>query len=155
MELAYTMANKKIKIDPSKWILDDNSMIHFRYRVVTDDLNLRSATSSVYSIDASAVNIFNSVVSNISTEVVDETTIIRVNWTTSPQYNDMKYFVFVQKPADDAPIYNKTITDTTFSYVIDNNDPESVGSYTIVITLPTTTKNITAGSTIVSKTVTI
>lgn len=149
------MANKKIKIDPSKWILDDNSMIHFRYRVVTDDFNLRSATSSVYSIDASAVNIFNSVVSNISTEVIGETTAIRVNWTTSPQYNDMKYFVFVQRPGDDAPIYNKTITDTSFSYIVDNNDPESTGSYTIVITLPTTTKNITAGATIVSKTATV
>lgn len=148
------MANKKIKIDPSKWIIDDNNMIHFRYRIVTDDLNLRPATSSTYSIEV-PTSIFSTVVSNISTEVIDETTVIRVTWTTTPQYNNMQYFVFVQTPADDAPIYNKTITDTTFSYVIDNNDPESVGSYTIVVTVPTTTKSITATSTILSKTVTV
>ncbi len=148
------MANKKIKLDPSKWIVDDNNMIHFRYRVVTDDLNLKSATSSTYSVEAPA-DIFTSVVSNISTEVIDETTVIRVTWTTVPQYTGMQYFVFIQTPADTAPIYNKTITDTTFSYVVDNNDPESTGDYVIVVTMPTTTKNIVTASTILSKTATV
>lgn len=154
LELEFTMANKKIKLDPSKWIVDDNNFIHFRYRIVTDDLNIKSATSSVFSIEAPS-NIFDSIVSNISSETIGETTIIRVNWTTKPQYNGMQYFVFVQTPADDSPIYNKTISETTFSYVVDNNDPEAEGTYTIVITLPSTTKAITALNTLVTKTVTL
>ena len=151
------MANKKIKLDPSKWIVDENNMLHFRYRVVTDDLNLRSATSSTYSIEMPPItpNIFSSIISNILTESIDETTIIRANWTTAPQYNDMKYFVFVQTPADDAPIYNKTITESTFAYIVDNNDPESTGDYTIVVTLPTTNKTINANTTLFTKTVTV
>lgn len=138
------MANKKIKLDPAQWIIDDNGLINFRYRVVTDDLNIKSAMSSVYSVQAPAISeIFESIIKNISTETVGETTVIRVTWTTKPQYTDMKYFVFVQTPADDGLIYNKTITENNFSYLVDNNAPDVEGTYKIAIALPSTTKTVT------------
>lgn len=151
------MANKKIKLDPSQWIVDDNNMVHFRYKVITDDRNLKSATSPIYSIEIPPVvpGVFSSVVSNIASETVGETTIIKVTWTTKPQYTNIKYFVFVKTPSDTEPIYNKTITENTFSYVVDNNDTASEGEYQIYVTLPTTTKKINTFVTIFSKTLTI
>ena len=138
------MANKQIRLDPSQWIIDDKGMINFRYRVVTDDLNIRSATSQTYSIQAPQISeIFDSIQKNISAESIDETTTIRVNWTTSPQYDGIRYFVFVKTPTDTGLVYNKTITDSSFSYVVDNNDPNSSGTYTIAVTLPNTTKTVT------------
>ena len=139
------MANKKIKLDPSKWVIDESGMINFRYKVITDDLNVRSATSSTYSVQAPTINqIFPSIISNISTESIDETTTIRVTWTTSPQYDDMKYFVFVQRPSDSGFIYNKTISENSFSYVVDNNATGAAGTYKVAITLPNTTKTVTS-----------
>jgi hypothetical protein len=151
------MANKKIKLDPSKWVIDENNMINFRYRIVTDDLNIKSASSSVYSIEAPALlnDVFSSIVSNISSESIQETTRITVNWTTKPQYDGMRYFIYVQTPDDAAPVYNKTITETSFSYVVDNNDPASEGEYVITVTLPSTKKVVNTHATLFSKTITI
>jgi hypothetical protein len=138
------MANARVILDPSKWVIDENGKINFRYRIVTDDLNVRSATSAVYSVQAPTINeIFSSIVPSISSESIDGKTIVRAVWTTVPQYDGMKYFVFVKKPTDSALVYNKTITETSFSYVIDNDDPDAEGTYFIAVTLPNTTKTVT------------
>lgn len=138
------MANEKVILDPSQWVIDENGKINFRYRVVTDDLNVKSANSAIYSVQAPTINeIFSSIVPSISTESLNGKTIIRTVWTTVPQYDGMRYFVFVKRPSDPGLIYNKTITETSFSYVIDNEDSGVEGTYLVAITLPNTTKTVT------------
>lgn len=150
------MANGKIIIDPSKWIIDENNKINFRYRIITDDFNIRSATSPTYSVDAPPINeIFTTIKSAITSESVGTSTTIRVDWTVEPEYTDMKYFVYLQTPVDMAPVYNKTVSDTSFTYVVNNSDPNSSGTYVVVVTMPTTTKNISTYTTLFTKTIVI
>lgn len=150
------MANGKIIIDPSKWIIDENNKINFRYKIITDDFNIRSATSPTYSVTAPAINeIFTTIKSTIVSEAVGASTTIKVNWTVEPEYTDMKYFVYLQTPADTAPIYNKTVSDTSFTYVINNADPNADGTYVVVVTMPTTTKKVTTYTTLFTKTIVI
>lgn len=138
------MANERVILDPSQWVIDENGKINFRYRIITDDLNVRSANSAIYSVQAPTIGeIFSSIVPSISTESLDGKTIIRTVWTTVPQYDGMRYFVFVKKPSDPGLVYNKTITETSFSYVIDNDEPSAEGEYIVAITLPSTTKTVT------------
>lgn len=150
------MANGKIIIDPSKWVIDDNGKINFRYNIITDDFNIKSATSPIYSIAAPAISeIFTTIKATISSEAVGTSTTIKTNWTLEPEYDGMKYFVFLQKPTDTEPIYNKTVSDTSFTYVADNTDPNADGTYKVVITMPSINKKITSYSKIFEKTIVI
>lgn len=142
------MANKKIILDPSSWILDADNNINFRYRILTDDFNVRSAFSPTYFVPAPTVlgsgGIFESVDYTATTEVFGGTTSIRLVWTTAPKYDDMKYFIFLNGE------YLQTIVGGSFSYAT-----SVAGDYEFVVTVPNTTKTPLANTILFSTTVTI
>lgn len=144
------MSNKKIVLNPASWILDPNNNISFRYRLITDDFNVRSAHSPIYSIEAPALidaggeGIFTSVDYVATKETVNGNTAIRLSWTTSPQYEGMRYFVFL----DDE--YLQTTPFASFTHVV-----SAAGSYTFKISLLNTTKTPLANTVLFSATVTV
>lgn len=142
------MANKKIVLDPSSWILDEDNNINFRYRILSDDFNVRSAFSPTYFVPAPTVlgpgGIFESIDYAATTEVFGGTTSIRLAWTTSPNYDNMKYFVFLNGE------YLQTITGSSFSYAA-----SAAGNYDFIVTVPNTTKTPLANTILFSTTVTI
>lgn len=135
------MDNRKLVIEPSQWIIDDNGKINFRYKIITDDLNIKSATSPTYSIAAPAINqIFSEIKHSIVAETSGTNKLIRLNWTLEPTYNNLKYFIFIKRPSDTAAIYNKTISEASFSYI---TAAANTGTYQFTVTLPSTTKTVT------------
>jgi hypothetical protein len=149
------MANKKIILDPSRWVLDPDNNVTIRYRIVTDDFNVRSAFSPPYSIEAPALNeIFSFPVNYVASSTTSGASIImRIDWSITPQYDDIKYFMFLQSPADSEPAYLQTVTGNTFSYVLPNTTP--TGDYVFTLTLPTTTKTALSNAELFSATITI
>jgi hypothetical protein len=131
------MANRKILLDPSKWVVDQDQKVALRYRVVTNDLNVRSAFSPMYRVQVPEITeIFDNVTYAITTESVVDNTIIRVAWTTAPVYNNFVYYVFLKRPTDSDYIFVKSTQEASFSYVIPNNGS---GVYSIAVTMPTVT----------------
>ncbi len=134
------MANRKILLDPSKWVVDEDNRISLRYRVVTNDLNVRSAFSPVYRIAVPAKeDVFSSINNAITKTVVGSNTSINVSWTTSPVYDNFVYYVFLQKPNESGYTFIKSTQDSSFSYVVPSSE---TGSYSIAISIPTTTKTV-------------
>lgn len=142
------MANKKVVVSPASWILDEDNNINLRYRILTDDFNIRSAFSPTYSIEAPVVvgpgGIFESVSHAATTEVDSGTTSIRLVWTTSPQYDGMQYYVFLNGE------YLQTTSSSSLSYATSTS-----GSYEFVVTVPNTTKTPLTNTVLFSTTVTI
>lgn len=135
------MSNKKIIIDPSLWILNPDNYISFRYRILTDDFNIRSAHSIPYSIEAPPLisseggeGIFTDVEYIANTETSNGSTAIRLSWTTTPQYDNMNYFIFIDNT------YIQSVPFPSFTYVVPESlVPEST-SYNFKVTIPNTTK---------------
>jgi hypothetical protein len=131
------MANRKILLDPSKWVVDEDQKVALRYRIVTNDLNVRSAFSPMYRVQVPAINeVFSNVTYAITTESVVDNTVIRVVWTTAPVYENFVYYVFLQGPGDSDYNFIKSTQETSFSYVVPNNVS---GVYSIAVTMPTVT----------------
>lgn len=132
------MANRKVLLDPSKWVVDGDHKVSLRYRVVTNDLNIRSAFSPVYRIQVpEKTDIFSSVVGAATTEVVDDNVIVRLSWSTAPVYNNFNYYIFLKKPGESDYSFIKSTQNTSFSYVVTTDD---VGTYDFIVSMPTTTK---------------
>ena len=144
------MSNKKIILNPASWILDPDNRISFRYRLLTDDFNIRSAHSPIYSIDAPTLidsegnGIFVDVDYVATKETVGGTTAIRLSWATSPQYDGMRYFVFLNDE------YLQTTSFSSFTHVV-----SSAGTYTFKISLPNTTKTPLANTVLFTTAVTV
>ena len=149
------MANKKLILDPSRWILDADNNVTLRYRIVTDDFNVRSAFSPAYSVEVPALNtIFNFPVDYVATSSASGSSIImRIDWSLTPQYDNLNYFVFLTRPGETSATYLQTITGNTFSYVLPNT--ATTGNYVFTITLPTTTKTALSNAELFSATITI
>lgn len=132
------MANRKVLLDPSKWVVDGDHKVSLRYRVVTNDFNIRSAFSPVYRIQVpEKADIFSSVVGAATTEVVDDNVIVRLSWSTAPVYNNFNYYIFLKKPGESDYSFIKSTQNTSFSYVVTTDD---VGTYDFIVSMPTTTK---------------
>lgn len=144
------MSNRKIILNPANWILDADNKVSFRYRVLTDDFNIRSAYSPTYSvevpqlIDPAGNGIFTDVDYVLTKEVSGPNTLIRLSWTTSPQYDNMGYFIFLNDQ------YLQTSRFAAFSYVA-----TSTGTYTFKISLPNTTKTPLANTVLFTATTTV
>jgi hypothetical protein len=131
------MANRRILLDPSKWVVNEDHKVTLRYRVVTNDLNVRSAYSPSYKITVPDIDdIFNEINYTLTTESIDDSTVIRVNWTTIPVYDNFTYYVFLKKPTDADYVFVKSTRESSFSYVLPNNGS---GVYSIAVTMPTVT----------------
>ncbi len=131
------MANRRILLDPSKWVVNEDQKVTLRYRVVTNDLNVRSAFSPVYRVQVPDIDeIFNDIDYALTTESVGDSTVIRVTWTTAPVYDNFTYYVFLKKPTDTDYVFIKSTQESSFSYVIPNNGS---GIYSIAVTMPTVT----------------
>lgn len=132
------MANRKVLLDPSKWVVDGDHKVSLRYRVVTNDLNIRSAFSPVYRIQVpEKADIFSSVVGAATAEVVEDNVIVRLSWSTAPVYNNFNYYIFLKKPGESDYTFIKSTQNTSFSYVVTTED---VGTYDFIVSMPTTTK---------------
>lgn len=144
------MSNKKIVLNPASWILDPDNRISFRYRLLTDDFNIRSAHSPIYLVDAPALidaggaGIFTEVDYIATTETVGGSTAIRLSWTTSPQYEGMRYFVFLNDE------YLQTTPFASFTHVVSTS-----GTYTFKISLLNTTKTPLANTVLFTAAVTV
>lgn len=144
------MSNRKIVLNPASWVLDENNKVSFRYRILTDDFNIRSAHSPIYSIDAPQLidaggdGIFTSVDYVATKEVSGPNTLIRLSWSTTPQYDGMRYFVFLNDE------YVRAINVPSFSYVA-----TTAGSYTFKISLPNTTKTPLTNTILFSATISV
>lgn len=149
------MANKKLVLDPSRWILDADNNVTLRYRVVTDDFNVRSAFSPAYSVEVPALNtIFNFPIDYVATSSASGSSIImRIDWSITPQYDNLNYFVFLTRPGETVPTYLQTLSGNTFSYVVPST--ATAGDYVFTITLPTTTKTALSNAELFSATITI
>lgn len=149
------MANKKLILDPSRWILDEDNNVTLRYRVVTDDFNVRSAFSPAYSIEAPALSaVFNFPIDYVATSATSGSSIImRVDWSITPQYDNLNYFIFLTRPGETSPSYLQTVSGSTFSYVLPNT--ATTGDYIFTVTLPTTTKTALSNAELFSATITI
>lgn len=149
------MANKKIILDPSRWVLDPDNKVTLRYRIVTDDFNVRSAFSPPYSIEAPALDeVFSFPVNYVaSSSTSGSSVIMRIDWSITPQYDNIRYFMFLQGPSDSDPAYLQTVTGNTFSYVLPNT--ATAGDYVFTLTLPTTTKTALLNAQLFSATITI
>ena len=138
MELAFTMANRRILLDPSRWVVNEDQKVTLRYRVVTNDLNVRSAYSPSYKITVPDIeDIFTSVTGAAAKTTSGSNTIINVTWSTSPVYNNFNYYVFLKGPGDADYSFIKSTQTTSFSYV---TPTANVGQYDFIVTMPTTTK---------------
>lgn len=146
------MANKKIILDPSQWILNANNEVALRYRVVTDDLNVRSAFSPVYSVQVPAIQDIMTVSSAITVETVGSDKVMRLVWSTVPQYEGMQYFVFLKRPSDSDYKFLKSTSETSFAFIAPSS---AVGQYSFTVTLPNTTKTPLTNTVVFSKTATI
>jgi hypothetical protein len=146
------MANKKIILDPSQWILNANNEVAFRYRVITDDLNIRSAFSPVYSVQVPAIEDIMTVSSTISVDTVGSDKVMRLVWSTTPQYEGMQYYVFLKKPSDTDYVFLKSTSETSFAFIAPNS---AIGQYNFIVTLPNTTKTPLTNTIVFSKTTTI
>lgn len=150
-----TVANSKVLIDPSLWVIDDGGIVSFRYRIVTNDFNIRSAKSPTYSIKVPpATEIFTSITGgifaeNVGTDIKD----IRLSWSVSPDYDNLSYYVFVKKPNATAFEYYKTITDNASSYLVDVSDTNNFGTYEFKVSLPTVDKKVVAEATLLTKSI--
>jgi len=142
------VSNNKVILDPSSWVIDENNKINLRYRILTDDLNIRSAFSPTYSIDAPAIlgpeGVFTQVDRTITSETSGGTTTIRLAWTTSPQYNNMKYFVFLNDE------YLQTTNVSLFNY-----STTVSGTYNFTVQFPTTKKAILTNAVLFTASITI
>lgn len=149
------MANKKLILDPSKWILDADNKVTLRYRIVTDDFNVRSAFSPPYAIEVPALSdVFSLPVDYVATSSTSGSSIImRIDWSISPNYDNIQYFMFLQRPGSSTTEYLQTVSGNTFSYVLPNTAPS--GDYTFILTLPTTTKTALSNAQLFSAIVTI
>lgn len=131
------MANRKILLNPSKWVVDPDHKMGIRYRVVTNDFNVRSAFSPMYKVQLPSIEeVFSDVDYAIATESVDDTTVVRVDWTVTPSYDNLLYYVFIKKPGDSDFVFLKSTQTASFAYVLPNN---GAGTYSIAVTIPTTT----------------
>lgn len=132
------MANRRILLDPSKWVVDADHKVNLRYRVVTNDLNVRSAFSPVYSVQVpDKDDIFSSVIGAAVSEVADENVVIRLSWSTTPVYNNFNYYIFLKKPGETSYSFIKSTQTTSFSYVVPTS---AEGTYDFIVSMPTTTK---------------
>ena len=149
------MANKKLILDPSKWILDADNNVTLRYRIVTDDFNVRSAFSPPYSIEVPELNtIFNFPINYVATSATSGSSIImRIDWSITPQYDNLNYFIFLTAPGESSPTYLQSLTGNTFSYVVPNT--ATSGDYVFTVTLPTTTKTALSNAQLFTATITI
>lgn len=131
------MANRKILVDPSRWVVDSDHKMGIRYRIVTNDLNVRSAFSPMYKVQLPPINeIFSDIDYAVVAESVDDNTVIRVDWSTTPSYDNIVYYIFLQKPGESGFTFLKSTQTTSFAYVLPTNVP---GNYNIAVTIPTTT----------------
>ena len=151
------MANSKVVLDPSMWVIDTGGIVSFRYRVITDDLNIRSAKSPTYSIVVPAApSLFSSITGGISAETVGtDTKDIRLSWSLEPDYDNLTYFVFVKRPGATAFEYYKTITDNASSFLIDTSDSNNFGTYEFKVSLPTVDKKLVSEAVILTKSIVI
>jgi hypothetical protein len=134
------MANRKILLDPSKWVVDQDQKVTLRYRVVTNDLNVRSAFSPVYRIQVpDADEIFDTITNAVTKTVSGDNTVINLTWSTSPVYNNFIYYIFLKKPGESAYSFIKSTETTSFSYVVPTS---ATGEYSFVVSMPTTTKTV-------------
>lgn len=149
------MANKKIILDPSRWILDEDNKVTLRYRIVTDDFNVRSAFSPPYAIEVPALSdVFNFPIDYVASSTTSGSSIImRIDWSISPNYDGIKYFMFLQQPGASSAQYLQTVTGNTFSYVLPNT--AATGNYVFSLALPTTTKTALSNAELFSATITI
>jgi hypothetical protein len=132
------MANRRILLDPSKWVVNEDHKVSLRYRVVTNDLNVRSAYSPVYKVQVPEIeDIFSSITGLASKTVSGSNTVINVTWTTAPVYNNFNYYIFIKKPGETSYSFVKSTQTTSFAYVAPNTQ---VGQYDFIISMPTTTK---------------
>lgn len=132
------MANRRILLDPSKWVVDENQKVSLRYRIVTNDLNVRSSFSPVYRIQVPDVeDIFSNVTGLAIKETVGANTVINLTWSTTPVYNNFNYYIFIKKPGDTDYSFVKSTQTTSFSYVVASSQ---TGQYDFIVSMPTTTK---------------
>ena len=132
------MANRRILLDPSKWVVDKDQKVSLRYRVVTNDLNVRSSFSPVYRIQVPDVeDIFSSIKGLVVKETKGGDTIINVTWSTVPVYNNFNYYIFLKGPSDTDYNFIKSTQTTSFSYVVENSQS---GDYSFIVSMPTITK---------------
>jgi hypothetical protein len=147
------MANRKIVLDPSKWIVDEDHKVGLRYRIVTNDLNVRSAFSPLYRVSVpSKEDLFSAVSGSSGTSSSNGSTSITVSWTTEPIYNNFNYYIFVKKPGETDYSFVKSTQDTSFSFVTPS---ANVGEYSILVSMPTTTKQVLTNATLFVATQTI
>jgi hypothetical protein len=133
------MANRKILLDPSKWVVDEDHKMSIRYRVVTNDLNVRSAFSPVYRVSLPPITDLFENVSYAVTKGDDSVSpvVVNLDWNTEPVYNNISYYLFVKKPGDSDYSFVRSTTTPSFSYVVPLSE---VGIHNIAVTIPTTTK---------------
>jgi hypothetical protein len=133
------VANSKVVIDPSKWIVDEDHSVSFRYRIMTNDLNVRSAFSPVYRVELPPITeMFSDVRYTVTPDTSNVSTVlVRLDWATVPVYDNFTYYVLVKKPGESDYSFVKSTTTTSFSYVVPSSE---VGIHNIAVTIPTTTK---------------
>lgn len=158
------MANQKIVIGPSNWVLDADNKVHVRYRIITDDLSLRSAMSPTYDIQVPALSeIFDPLPINytISSSTSGSSKVISLSWTPTrklgsngqeyPAYDNLSYFLFVTEPGQSSK-YVQTVFSNSFAYVVPST---STGTYEFAVSLPNTTKTPLTNTVLFSASITI
>jgi hypothetical protein len=148
------MANGRITLSPASWVVNEDHEVSFRYRIVTNDLNVRSAFSPTYVVAVPAISeIFNTISSGISSRLVGSQNLVDIVWSLSPRYDSMPYYVFIKAPGALEPSYLKVTYETSFSHILPASSP--TGSYEFTVTIPTTSRTVLANAIIFSATVTI
>lgn len=132
------MANRRILLDPSKWVVNEDHKVTLRYRVVTNDLNVRSAYSPSYKITVPDIDdIFSSKTGAAVKTTSGSNTIITLTWTTTPVYDSFNYYIFLKKPGESDYSFVKSTQTTSFAFITPTTN---VGQYDFIVTMPTTTK---------------
>jgi hypothetical protein len=148
------MANGRILLGPASWVVNEDHEVSFRYRVVTNDLNVRSAFSPTYVVAVPAIaEIFNTIDYGISSRAIGSQNLVDIVWSLLPRYDNMPYYVFIKAPGATDFSYLKLTYETSFSHILPASSPAGVYSFTV--TMPTTGKTALANAILFSATITI
>lgn len=151
------MANSKVILPPSEWVIDEGGIVTIRYRVLTNDFNIRSAISPAYSIEVpDAEDIFTSITPAIASDSLSGNIAnIRLSWSLVPAYDNIKFFVFVKRPSASSFEFYKSVSENGCIYVVDKSITANLGTYEFIVSLPTVNKKNIAEAQVFTKSITV